>query len=161
MRRTLFWTGVYCTAAFFIIGMYNVWYDQVTRTTLQSLGHPTFSEALKIVTDNQQQVINNQQLTHVLAIAIVIFLLVRFYYEKHPSESPARAIMSSMTKTKEEITFEHPDISKDYYEDPKKKSVEDRKQDIVNHDHDDDDNNNKNNNNNKNKKEEGKGEGQR
>lgn len=116
MRRTLFWTGLYSSIAILGITIYNL----------------VFLHSADIAQDSQDRffaLAANQQVAHILLIFIVVFSLVRFYYQKHPSENPS--LLRHVT-TKHDIKRENNDIPDAYFEKPTDKSVADRQRDIVN-----------------------------
>lgn len=109
MRLTLFWTFFYSTLGFTGLTLFNI----------LILNHPLIKD--QGLNDN---IYINQQLTHIIGILILSFLVVHFYYEKHPR--------GQFSVKKTQIKQEHPDIPETYFEDPKTESVDDRVTRIVN-----------------------------
>lgn len=109
MRLTLFWTFLYSTIGFIGLTIFN----------MLLLNHPIIKD--EGLVDN---ILVNQQLTHIIGILVLAFLIVHFYYEKHPR--------GQFNAKKSEIKAEHPDIPDTYFEDPKDQSIDQRYTRIVN-----------------------------
>lgn len=120
MRRTLFWTSIYASIGFAVIGVWNVLYDFQHSVNVDPNHAPSYQTFIAIMT-NQDQIIINQQITHTMILLVLIFLFVRLYYEKHPREGPIVNVLP--TKLKED----YHDIPAEYFDDARKKSIEDRK----------------------------------
>lgn len=114
MRLTLFWTFFYSTIGFTLLTIFNV----------ALMTHPLLPDSG--LDDN---IFVNQQLTHIIGIVIMMFLFVHFYYEKHPR--------GQFSKKQAELHEEHPEIPKEYFQDPSIESVEDRskKMEIIEKNH--------------------------
>jgi len=111
MRKTLFWTAIYSTAAFTVLTIYNIYF-------LHNLE----------VDDNTTRffaITANQQISHSIALVILILLVVELYYQKKVVGGPKITLGTAYT-SKEEVKSIHPDIPESYFEDPTSKSVEDR-----------------------------------
>lgn len=78
----------------------------------------------------------NQQISHFIGATILILLVVELYYAKKNRIGGIPITLGSAVADKEDIQKVHPDIPKDYFEDPTKKSVEDRTNGSLVHDKD-------------------------
>jgi hypothetical protein len=111
VRKTLFWTAIYSTVAFAVLTFYNIFF-------LHNLE----------VDDNATRffaITANQQISHSIALVILILLVVELYYQKKAIGGPQIHLGKAYT-SKEEVKSIHPDIPESYFEDPKEKSVADR-----------------------------------
>lgn len=112
MRKTLFWTAVYSIIGFTILTIYNIFF-------LHNLEVDDSATRFFALTANQQ-------ISHSMTMVILILLIVELYYTKKERPRGVQLNLGNATASKDEIKEQHPDIPESYFEDPTRKSINDR-----------------------------------